>query len=96
MAIMISGAVAVLPAASRASALTIYVPGTSVVVSHVRSQGALVTSFSRFVPFKRNCTPTTSTLSVAVACNVMVPDTSWPSVGLIIVITGGSVSGGAG
>src|SRR2546427_11764833 len=58
---------AVLPAASRATAVRLWEPLATRVVFHEREYGAAVTSAPRFAPSSLNWTPTTSTLSVAVA-----------------------------
>src|SRR5439155_1667852 len=73
--VTLTAAVAVWPAASRATALTLCAPGTTSAVSHAIEYGAAATSAPRFVPSSLNCTPTTPTLSVAVADTVTVPET---------------------
>src|SRR2546430_1368012 len=55
------------PAASRTTALSECVPFAIVVVFHVTLYGAPVSSAPRFAPSSLNCTPTTPTLSVALA-----------------------------
>src|SRR5438445_13893084 len=54
--------------------------------------GAAVTSAPRFAPSSLNCTPTTPTLSVALAETVTVPATVAPSAGAVIETVGGVVS----
>src|SRR5256885_1204926 len=73
--VTLTAALAVWPAASRATALTLWAPRAASVVSHDTEYGAAVTSAPKFVPSTLNCTPTTPTLSVAVAEMVTVPDT---------------------
>src|SRR5262245_4115927 len=68
-----------LPAASRATALRLWVPLLAVVVFHETLYGAVVSSFPRLLPSSLNCTPTTPTLSPAVADTVtVVPETVVP------------------
>src|SRR5205809_2699086 len=88
-------AVAVLPAASRTTAVRLCVPLLAVVVIQERVYGAAVTSAPRFAPSSLNCTPTTPTLSVALAETVIVPETVAPAAGAVIETVGGVVSGGA-
>src|SRR5205823_1235260 len=86
--------VCVLPAASRATAVSVCVPFAAVVVSHESEYGAVMSSAPRFAPSSLNCTPTTPTLSLVVAVTVAaVPDTVAPFVGAVIETTGGVVSG---
>src|SRR6059036_2605324 len=87
--------VAVLPAASRATAVKVWDPLTASVVFHEREYGAAVTSAPRFAPSSLNCTPTTPTLSVALAETVTVPETVEPAAGAVMETVGGVVSGGA-
>ena len=49
----------------------------------------------RMVPFRKNCTPATPTLSEALALTVTVPDTIAPSAGAVTVTVGLIVSGTA-
>src|SRR5436309_7315434 len=86
---------AVLPAASRATAVTECFPWAAVEVIQARVYGAAVTSAPRFAPSSLNCTPTTATLSVALAETVIVPATVAPAAGAVIATVGGVVSGGA-
>src|SRR5881296_138461 len=86
---------AVLPAASRATAVTECAPFAAVEVIQARVYGAAVTSAPRFAPSSLNCTPTTATLSVALAETVIVPATVAPAAGAVIATVGGVVSGGA-
>ncbi len=81
-----------LPAASRATAVSVCVPAVAVVVFHDTEYGAVVSSAPRFAPSSLNCTPTTPTLSLAVALTVTVPETVEPPVGLVTATLGGVVS----
>jgi hypothetical protein len=88
--------VVVSPAASRAMAVRVWEPLLAVVVFHETLYGVAVSSEPRFAPSRRNWTPTTPTLSVAVAETVTVPDTVASLVGAVIVTVGGVVSRGSG
>ena len=57
--------VVVLPAASRATAVSVCDALVAFLVSHASAYGALVPSAPTFAPSTLNCTPTTLTLSVA-------------------------------
>src|SRR5439155_10339763 len=84
-----------LPAASRATAVSVWLPLVTVVVSHVFVYGPAVSSVPRLAPSTLNCTPTTPTLSLAVAETVTaVPDTVAPVAGAVIETVGGVGSGG--
>src|SRR5213594_3478928 len=83
---------AVLPAASRAMAVKLWEPLATRVVFHEREYGAAVTSAPTLTPSSLNCTPTTPTLSVALAETVTVPATVAPSAGAVIETVGGVVS----
>src|SRR2546426_4057892 len=48
------------------------------------------------LPFNRNCTPTTPTLSEALAVTLVVLETVEPEAGEVMLTVGGVVSGGAG
>src|SRR5437867_1629182 len=85
--------VAVLPAASRATAVKVWDPLTASVVFHEREYGTVVSSAPRLTPSSLNCTPTTPTLSVALAETVTVPATVAPAAGAVIDTVGGVVSG---
>src|SRR5207249_7724912 len=71
-------AVAVFPAASRATADKVCEPLLAVVVSQGTEYGAVVSSAPRVAPSSLNCTPTTPTLSVALADTVTGPETGAP------------------
>ena len=61
--------------------------------SHARVYGETVSSAPRFTPSSLNCTPTTPTLSLAVALTATVaPDTVDPPAGAVIATVGGVVS----
>src|SRR5437762_1743429 len=84
--------VAVFPAASRATALRLWMPLLAMVVFHERGYGAAVTSAPRLTPSSLNCTPTTPTLSVALTETVIVPVTVEPAAGALIETVGGALS----
>src|SRR5712691_8538845 len=78
-----AAAVAVLPAASRATAVRLCAPLLAAVVAHEMAYGAEVSSAPRFAPSSLNWTPTTPTLSVALAETVIVPATVAPAIGAV-------------
>src|SRR3989442_14686171 len=80
------------PAASRATAVSVWLPFVAVVVVQETEYGAVVASAPTFAPSSLNCTPTTPTLSVAVAVTVTAPDTVAPRVGAVRATVGGVVS----
>src|SRR5437660_1467507 len=84
--------VVVFPAASRATAVSVCDALVAVLVSHATAYGAAVSSVPRFAPSILNCTPTTPTLSDAVAVIVVVPETVAPLAGAVILTVGGVVS----
>src|SRR5437773_662287 len=87
-----AAAVAVLPAASRATAVNVCDASLAVVVSHEVVYGALVVSGPRFAPSSQNWTPTTPTSSDAVAAMVVVADTVALFAGAVMLTVGGAVS----
>ena len=87
--------VVTLPAASRATAVRLCDPLVAVVVFHGTEYGAAVSSVPMLAPSRRNCTPTTPTLSAAVAVTVTVPLTVAPLAGDVSAVVGGTVSGGS-
>src|SRR3989442_15936413 len=87
---------AVLPAASRATAVRLWEPLATRVVFHKREYGAAVTSAPRLAPSSLNCTPTTPTLSEALAETVTVPATVAPAAGAVRETGGGGGSGREG
>src|SRR5437867_11305247 len=86
---------AVFPAASRATAVRLCVPLLAAMVAHKMAYGAVVSSAPRFAPSSLNCTPTTPTLSVALAETVIVPATVRSEERRVGEAGGGGVSGGA-
>src|SRR3989442_15412506 len=70
-----------LPAASRATAVSVCEPLLAVVVFHDIEYGAAGSSPPRLAPSNRNCTPTTPTLSEALAVTLVVPPTVAPGAG---------------
>src|SRR5207247_1410607 len=79
---------------SRATADSVWLPLGTVVVFHTIAYGLVVSSGPRLVvPSSLNCTPTTPTLSEAVAeTGTVVPDTVAPSIGADIATIGGVAS----
>src|SRR5262249_6929285 len=86
-----AGAVAVLPAASLATAVNVCDALPAVLVSQEIEYGIVITSAPRFAPSSLNCTPTTATLSEALAL-IVVADTVAPSAGAVMLTLGGVVS----
>src|SRR5438445_5372962 len=83
-----------LPAASRATAVSVCEPLLAVVVFHDIEYGVAVSSAPRLAPSNRNCTPTTPTLSEALAVTLVVPPTVAPETGEVMLTVGGVASGG--
>src|SRR5882724_10941315 len=93
--VTVTGAdVVLLPAASRATAVMVCGPLLVVVVSMEIEYGALRSSAASAIPSPKNCTPTTPTLSAALAASVTVPLTVAPFAGAVMPTVGGVVSGG--
>src|SRR5438445_8092308 len=88
-----AGDVAVLPAPSRAVAVSVWLPFATVFVSQDTEYGAPVTSAPKVAPSSLNCTPAMETLSVALAVTVMVPATLAFGAGVLIATDGGAASG---
>ena len=84
--------VVTLPAASRATAVTLWVPLVTEDEFHDVANGDDVSSAPTLVPSTLNCTPTTPTLSAAVAANETVPDTVAPAAGDDTDTVGAAVS----
>src|SRR6185295_1814733 len=85
--------VVVLPAASRATAVSVCVPLTTEVVFQVWLYVLAVSSAPRFAPSTLNWTPTTPTLSAAVAeTETALPETVAPAVGAVTDTVGDTVS----
>src|SRR5258708_3896975 len=82
--------VAVLPAASRATAVSVCEALLAVVVFQATEYGAVVTSAPRFAPSSLNCTPTTPTLSDALALTGVEPGTVAPPARADKLTAGGS------
>jgi hypothetical protein len=83
-----------LPAASRAIAVMVCEPLAAPVVFQETEYGALVSSAPKLMPSILNCTPTTPTLSEALAVKLVVPETVAPAAGDVTLTVGGVVSGG--
>src|SRR5213592_4740843 len=88
-----AAAVVVLPAASRATAVRVCAPLVAPVVFQEMEYGTANTSVPRLAPSRWNCTPTTPTLSVAVAATETVAATVAPAAGAVSDTVGGVVSG---
>ena len=84
--------VVTLPAASRATAVRLCDPLLAVVVVHGTEYGAAVSSAPSAAPSRRNCTPTTPTLSEALPFTATVPRTVDPGTGDAMLTLGGVVS----
>src|SRR5437762_538202 len=84
--------VVVLPAASRATAVSVWLPFVAVVVFQETEYGEAASSAPRLAPSNLNCTPATPTLSLAVALTVMLPDTVVFATGALIETDGAVVS----
>src|SRR5437870_2802092 len=81
------------PPASRAIAVSVWLPFEAVVVFQTTEYGAAVSSAPRLIPSTLNCTPATPTASVAVADMVtLVPETVAPLAGAVSAEVGGVVS----
>jgi hypothetical protein len=77
-------AVVMLPAASRARAVSVWLPLDVVAEFHEIEYGLVMSSVPTFAPSSRNCTPMTATLSDALAETVTVPPTVDPLAGAVI------------
>src|SRR6185295_5099126 len=85
---------AVLPAASRAIAVSVWLAFEAVVVFHATEYGATTSSAPRLTPSTLNCTPATPTLSEAEAETVTaLPETVAPSAGAVKETVGRVESG---
>src|SRR6266513_3538495 len=85
-----------LPAASRAMAVIVCEPSLTEAVFQGIEYGVLVASAPRLTLSILNCTPTTPTLSEALAVKLIVPETVAPETGDVMLTAGGVVSGGGG
>src|SRR5437016_3756970 len=83
---------AVLPAASRATAVRVWAPLAARTVFHDMMYGAVVTSSPRLLPSTLNCTPATPTSSVALAERVILSKTVAPVGGAVMETAGGVMS----
>src|SRR5439155_909059 len=82
----------VLPAASRARAVSVCESPVEVVVSHRTAYGGARSSLPSATPSRKNCTPATPTLSEASAATVTVPLAVAPEAGDVMLTSGGVVS----
>src|SRR6266702_3025054 len=80
-----------LPAASRATAVRVWLPLALSVVSQAMLKGAEVSSAPRLVPSSLNWTPATPTLSEALADTGTVPARTCPATGAVRDTEGGVV-----
>src|SRR5262249_46267607 len=87
-------AVAVLPAASRATAVSVCEPLATVDEIHEMVYGATVSSVPMSLPSTRNCTPATPTSSLALAVTLAVPVTVAPDAGAVNATVGAVTSRG--
>jgi hypothetical protein len=88
--------VVVFPARSLATAVRVWEALVVAVVFQTMEYGEVVSSAERLTPSSLNWTPTTPTLSAAVAETVVVvPKTVAPLAGAVMDTVGGVVSGGA-
>ena len=83
-----------LPAASRATAVMVCEPSLTEAVFQGIEYGALVSSAPKLTLSILNCTPTTPTLSEALALKLVVPETLAPETGDVMLTVGGVVSAG--
>src|SRR5437899_6447020 len=90
--ILTAAEVVVFPAASRATAVKVWEPLEAEVVFQEIEKEEPVSSGPRLAPSSLNWTPTTPTLSEAVAETVIVPETVAPAVGAVIETVGAVVS----
>src|SRR5467141_3104277 len=81
-----------LPAASRAIAVMVCEPLLAPVVFQGTEYGAAVSSAPALTPSNWNCTPTTPTLSEALAVTVIVAETVAPEAGEVMLTVGAVVS----
>jgi hypothetical protein len=80
------------PEASLALAERECIPLTAVKEFQLILYGAVITSAPRFAPSKINWTPTTPTLSLALAETVVVPETTEPPLGAEMLTVGAILS----
>src|SRR5207253_2677269 len=91
--IVTAGEAPELPAASRATAVSVWAAFVAVVVVHEVEYGGVVRSPPILTPSSLNWTPTTPTLSAAVAVTVTVPVTAAAAVGAVMATVGARTSG---
>src|SRR5688500_1717242 len=92
LTVTVTGAEVVrLPAASRATAVSVCEPLVAVVVFQGAEYGAVVTSLPA-TPSKKNCTPVTAVSSAALAVTVIVPETVAPEAGELMLTVGAVMS----
>src|SRR3989442_14071079 len=84
--------VLVFPAASRATAVSVCDPSGTAAVFQLMEYGEAVSSAPTFVPSSLNCTPTTATLSLALAVTGVVPESVDPAAGAVMLTVGDVVS----
>src|SRR5438309_11088657 len=84
--------VVVLPAASRATAVRVCAPSATLVVSQETVYGAAVSSRPIGAPSTKKRTPSTPTLSAALALMVTAPLTNAPDDGDVMATVGGVLS----
>src|SRR5207248_381193 len=89
---LIVALVVILPAASRAIAESVCASLAAAPVSQEMAYGDGVSSASKGAPSSKNCTPTTPTLSVALAPTVTAPDPDAPLAGAVMETVGGVLS----
>src|SRR5206468_11907739 len=84
--------VVTLPAASRATAVSVWPPRLAVAASQLIEYGAVVSSAPRLTPSSLNCTPATPTSSLALAWTSTVVETFAPAAGAVSETAGAVVS----
>src|SRR5260221_8977219 len=78
-----------LPAASRATAVSVWLPFAAALVSQDTEYGEAMSSVPRLTPSSLNCTPTTAMSSLAFAETATVPETVAAAAGAVIETDGG-------
>src|SRR5687767_12038162 len=89
---VIAADVEVLPAPSRAVAVSVCDPSLAAAVFQVAEYGAVVLSAPSATPSRKNCTPVTATLSEALAVTVIAALTVAPLAGEVIATVGATES----
>src|SRR5260221_8091510 len=91
--VTVTGAeVRLLPASSRATAVSVCDPSLAPAVFHDTAYGPVMSSAPRLAPSSLNCTPTRPTLSEAVALTLTVPARIAPATGALMLTLGGELS----